>query len=166
MLSCLVFGWDLVLCPVLRTPIDRSRRAQRLPLPRLGISPQSPSGSQLWAVTPGLLRPLVPVQMTPGRHPDGVLSSCLASPGVWECPWIPSVPGGARVALSLHSPSRWTCHQASLQVHSPPTSHAHTPGPGCWEGIVAQFTMSWEPQSCNCNSGEKWKHSYFRIYLP
>lgn len=129
MLSCLVFGWDLVLCPVLRTPIDRSRRAQRLPLPRLGISPQSPSGSQLWAVTPGLLRPLVPVQMTPGRHPDGVLSSCLASPGVWECPWIPSVPGGARVALSLRSPSRWTCHQASLQVHSPPTSHAHTPRP-------------------------------------
>lgn len=102
-----------------------------LPAHCLGIQPQSPSGSQLWAVTPGLLHPLVPVQTTPGRHPDGVLSYCLASPGVWECPWISSALGGALVALSLRSPCRWTCHQGSLEsaLLPPPTSHAHAPRP-------------------------------------
>lgn len=121
-----VLGWNswyFFVCA------DGSRGAW-LPLCGLGTWPQPP---------PGLLCSLVPVQMTPGRRDDGILSYCLASPGLWECLWLATVSGVVWVALSGHSHSspalspflHYSLFPSHPLLHTLRLPLAWTPGEAC-----------------------------------
>lgn len=162
----LVFGWDLILLSVLS---DCCRGSVHTPS-CLGSQPQPPSGPQVCAATPGLLCLLAPVLMTPGGHLDGILSYCLSPP----------TPRAMGMSLDLHR-AGWGVGD-SLRLLSLQTYLVAIPSlqsillppalvfqgcllPGLREGSVAWPTLPLERQCCNCNSGEKRRCSYFRVYL-
>lgn len=164
--SGLVFGWDHILFSV---HTDCCRGAQCTPPCCLGPQPPPPlaprSGPSLLASVSSCSNP-----DDPGRHPDEMLSYCLTPPGLWECPWISIVLGGVWVTLSGHFLSSFTLlpflHFSLFSSHLPPScSKAASCLSSRREGWHSSPCLPLEPQSCNCNSGGKWQHSYFSIYL-